>query len=119
MEDAVIVDEAGRGFEEVEEDGVGLAAEEHEVEDLDKGWEPHCAGYWSDFVLGNGKTVVGEVRSSKRSLILLTCDDGDIRGYSMLGMSQIGGTGSSPVNPTTRRTRKLTMPRTTSKWNVT
>lgn len=44
MEDTVVVDQAGGGFEEVEEDAVGLAAEEHEVEDLDEGWEPHCAG---------------------------------------------------------------------------
>jgi hypothetical protein len=28
----------------VEEDAVGLAAEEHEVEDLDERWKPHGAG---------------------------------------------------------------------------
>jgi hypothetical protein len=41
LEETIGVDEASGRFEEVEEDGVGLAAQEQKVEDLDKRWEPH------------------------------------------------------------------------------
>ena len=109
MEDTIVIDEAGRGFEEVEEDAVGLAAEEHEVEDLDERWEPHCAGLLFD----DSETMRSRMKEDcEESLCLVlysyACDDGDIRGY-IPGMSQIDAAGSPTSTPC--GDRKHSMPR--------
>jgi hypothetical protein len=103
LEDAVVVDKAGRGFEEMEKDAVGLAAEEHEVEDLDEGWEPHRAGLFVFFKIVRSR--VEDVCDTRSRYVLLytlhTCEEDDIS-----GMSHIGGIELSTSTP-----RELTKPR--------